>query len=153
MEKVIAREISYAKQAAPSKACTPTSKKSAVRKLWDNYEEVAVVQKTDRLRFVVAAGCREGYRCISIREFYHRQRDDAWVPGRDGIMIPIAAPIGKTRRPDPNNPPKLIYPMQEILLALQQAIEVVMDMDLDDPEKAVWIMPKVSVSEAQEVAK
>lgn len=128
MEKVTAREI-------PSKS-TPKDKP---RKLWDNYQEVAVVQKTDRLRFVVAAACRDGYRCISIREFYHRKRDDAWVPGRDGVMIPIMAPLGKTRKPDPNNPPKMIHPMKEMLAALQQAIDIVMDMDLEDPEKAIWL--------------
>lgn len=126
MEKVTAREI-------------PSKSTAKPRKLWDNYQEVAVVQKTDRLRFVVASACRDGYRCISIREFYHRKRDDAWVPGRDGIMIPIAAPLGKTRKPDPNNLPKMIHPMQEMLTALQQAIEVVMDMDLEDPEKAIWL--------------
>ena len=158
MEKVTAREISHTEREAKGKAMAPKAyvpvhRKSAARKLWDNYEEVAVVQKTDRLRFVVAAACREGYRCISIREFYHRKRDDEWVPGRDGIMIPIAAPINKTRKPDPNNPPKLIYPMEDMLNALQQAIAAAMEMELDDPAKAVWLMPKVTVNDMQEVTK
>lgn len=156
MEKTTAEPLSHVKREEQGKAMAPAAyvpakKRSAARKLWDNFEEVAIVPKTDRLRFVISAGTREGYRCVVIREFYHRKADDAWMPGRDGIMIPIAAPLGKTKKPDPNNPPKLIYPMQEMLLALQQAADIAMNMELDDPDKAVWLMPKVKAENVQEV--
>lgn len=155
MEKVIAREITHVRREEAAKVMAPASyvpakKKSAPRKLWDNYKEVAVIQKTDRLRIVVAACCREGYRCINLREFYHRKRDNVWVPGRDGIMIPIAAPVNRSKTPDPNNPPKLIYPMQEMMLALQQTMEEAMTMELDDPDNAVWLLPKVKAENVQE---
>lgn len=156
MEKVVAREVTHVRREEQGKAMAPAAyvpvhKKSAPRKLWDNYQEVAIIQKTDRLRISVAVGCREGYRCIVLREFYYVKRDDVWKPGRDGIMIPIAAPIGKTRRPDPNKPPKIIYPMKEMMLALEQTMEVAMEMALDDPDNAVWLTPKVKVEKVQEV--
>lgn len=136
--------------ASAPKTSLPGLKRVDPRKLWDNYQEVAVIQKSDRLRFVVAACTREGYRCINIREFYFVKRDNAWKPGRDGIMIPIAAPLHKTRKPDPNNPPKLIYPMREMLLALEQAADIAAEMDLEDPENEVWLMPKVTMKEKEE---
>lgn len=136
--------------ASNPKTSLPGVKRADPRKLWDNYQEVAVIQKSERLRFVIAACTREGYRCINIREFYYVKRDNAWKPGRDGIMIPIAAPLKKTRRPDPNNPPKIIYPMQEMMLALAQAAEIAMDMDLEDSENEVWLMPKATAKEKEE---
>ena len=144
------REELAKKMANTPKVSLPGVKRADPRKLWDNYQEVAVIQKSERLRFVIAACTREGYRCINIREFYYVKRDDIWKPGRDGIMIPIAAPLKKTRRPDPNNPPKIIYPMQEMLLALTQAVDVAVDMDLEDPENEVWLMPKATAKETEE---
>lgn len=117
------------------------------RKLWDNYREVARIQKSDRLCFVIAAGTRDGFRCISVREFYFVKRDGIWKPGRDGIIIPVMAPLGRTRTPDPNNPPRMIHPMRDLLKALVCATDVVMEMDLEDPENEIWLMPKVSEEE------
>ena len=125
-----------------AKQTIPGTKRVDPRKLWDNYREIAYVQKSDRLRFVIAACTREGYRCVNIREFYYVKRDDVWRPGRDGIMFPIVAPLHKTRKPDPNNPPKLIHPMSEMMLALAQAAEYAAEMDLEDPENEVWLKPK-----------
>lgn len=112
------------------------------KKLWDNYIEVASVQKGERLKFVLAAGTRDGYRCVNIREFYFAKKDGVWKPGRDGILIPLVAPSKKSKKPDPNNPPKMLQPMKEMLEALQQAIEVASTMALEDPENAMWLEPK-----------
>ena len=157
MEKVTVKPISHVANEERAKALavapreyTPGLRRVNPRKLWDNYEEIAVIQKSDRLRFVVAACTREGYRCVNIREFYYVKRDDAWKPGRDGIMIPVAAPLHKTRRPDPNNPPKMIYPMSEMLLALAQAAGVAAEMELEDPDNEVWLLPKVTAKETEE---
>ena len=151
MEKVTARPV---QRPQPVRQTTGNTKPKSVvkttpkpKKLWDNYIEIATVQKSDRLRFVVAACTREGYRCINIREFYLRKRDGAWMPGRDGIVIPVVAPLSKTRVPDPNNPPKLIYPIKEMLAALLQATDIATDMDLEDLDHEIWQMPKVTVEE------
>jgi len=109
------------------------------KRLWDNYEEVAVIQKSGKLRFLIAACTRDGFRCVTIREFYKRKRDGQWLPARDGILVPIMVPIGRTKEPDPNNPPKMIHPMQEFISAIIQAADVAREMELSDPEKAVWL--------------
>lgn len=139
METVVARPI------AP--ITSKPEKKIRPRKLWDNYEEIAIVQKSDRLRFVVAACTREGYRCVNIREFYYVKRDGVWKPGRDGIMVPVIAPLHKTRKPDPNNPPKMIHPMADMLLALTQAAEVAAEMDLENVDNEIWLQPKTNEEE------
>lgn len=112
------------------------------KKIWDNYIEVARVQKSDRLCFVIAAGTRDGFRCISVREFYYVKRDNAWKPGRDGIIIPLVMPLGRTRKPDPKNPPTFIKPYVELLKALEQASDVATDMALKDPENEIWTAPR-----------
>lgn len=156
MEQVKAKTLNHATREEHAKVLAndpdlykPGAHKVSPKKLWDNYQEIAIIQKTDRLRYVVAACTREGYRCVNIREFYYVKRDNAWKPGRDGIMIPLASPLGRTRKPDPNNPPKLIYPMREMLLALQQAAEFAAEMDLEDKENEVWLLPKVQMEEKQ----
>lgn len=149
MEKVTARFIPIPATPLPKR---PKSKPAVPkpRKLWDNHKEVAVIQKSDRLRIAVDACTRDGFRCLSIREYYFAKRDGVWKPGRDGIIVPIMAPIGKTRTPDPNNPPKMIYPLKELLKALVLATDVAMEMDLEDPENEVWLMPKQTVEETEE---
>lgn len=112
--------------------------KTKQKKIWDNYREVAHVRKNDRLKFVIVAGCREGYRCISIREFYWRKKDNSWQPGRDGIVIPLVSPLGKTNRPDCTAVPTMIRPMDGMLEDIKKAIEVVSEMDLADPAHELW---------------
>lgn len=124
-----------------------TIQEPKLRKLWDNYEEIARIQKSDRLCFVVAACVREGFRCISIREFYYVKREDIWKPGRDGIILPVISPLGRTRKPDPNNPPKMIHPAKEMALAIAQAIETALEMELEDDDNAVWFEPKLPKKE------
>lgn len=156
MEKVIAKPMNHVSREERAKVIandpslyTPGDRKISPRKMWDNYQEIAIIQKSDRLRYVISAATREGYRCVNIREFYYVKRDDVWKPGRDGIVIPLASPLNKSRKPDPNNPPKMIYPMREMLLALQQAADTAAEMDLEDPDNEVWLMPKVKVEETE----
>lgn len=118
-------------------------------RMWDNYEEVAVIQKSARLRFAIAACTRDGFRCVVIRELYFRKRDGQWLPSKNGIMIPIMAPITRTSTPDPNNLPKMVYPMHELLLALTQAADVAEHMELADPDKAVWLYYEDKTEEEQ----
>lgn len=115
------------------------AEKRKPKRAWDNYEEVAFIQKSAKLSFLIAACTRDGFRCVTIREFYHRQRDDQWVPTKNGVMIPLVSPITRTKEPDPNNLPRIIYPMQEFMSALVQAVGVAQEMELADPENAVWL--------------
>lgn len=108
------------------------------KRVWDNYREIAEVRKNDRLKFVIAAGARNGYRCLCIREFYLRQRDGVWMPGRDAVVIPLTAPLNQ------NNLSKLemIHPAEDLLAKMPEAIEYAKNMALADPEHEVWFTPK-----------
>lgn len=128
----------YAATRAEREAKKEAARRRPIR-VWDNYEEIAVIQKSPKLRFHIAACTRDGFRCVAIREFYLRQRDGTWMPGRNGISIPLASPLTRTRTPDPNNIPVVIYPMREFFSALQQAIEIAQEMELANPENAIWI--------------
>ena len=104
------------------------------KKIWDNYKELFEIRKSDRIKFVVAAATRDGFRYVNIREFYLRQRDSEWRPGRDGITIPLHAPIDKGTN--------IIHPMADFLKAVAEAIPVVEAMELADDDNAVWYPAK-----------
>lgn len=137
-----------AKRGEANRAIREAEKRKPTR-MWDNYEEVAVIQKSVRLRFSIAACTRDGFRCVVIRELYFRKRDGQWMPSKNGIMIPIMSPITRTATPDPNNLPQIVYPMREILLALAQAADVAEHMELADPDKAVWLYYEDKTEEEQ----
>jgi hypothetical protein len=107
---------------------------SKPKKVWDNYKELFEIQKSDRIKFVVAAATRDGFRYINIREFYLRQRDNEWKPGRDGITIPLKAPLNKGT--------SFIEPGAEMIKAIEEASKYVADMELADDANAVWYQPK-----------
>jgi hypothetical protein len=104
------------------------------KRIWDNYMELYEVQKSDKIKFVIAAATRDGFRYINIREFYMRARDGVWKPGRDGITIPIVAPIEKGA--------KMLYPVEEMLTFISATADYVKLMELADPEHEVWYPPK-----------
>ena len=101
-----------------------------MKKIWDNFEEVAEVRKSDSIKFVISAATREGFRYINIREFYLRKKDGVWKPGRDGITIPLKVGINKGE--------KFIEPFLDIIQALTKASSVAKSMELMDDNKAVW---------------
>lgn len=118
------------------------AKKEALRlkpkRVWDNYVEVAIIQKSSKLRFQVCCGTRDGYRYVIVHEWY-MLKNGAWKPSRHGIRIPLVMPINRTTTPDPDNKPSFIHPMQELIPALLQAFEIAKDMELADPDNAVWL--------------
>ena len=107
----------------------------AQKRLWDNYRVVGEVKKSDKIKFVIGAGVRDGVRYLNIREFYHTKKDDAWKPGRDGITIPLKVPIEKGT--------KIIEPCPLFISVMQEAIETLEGMALSDPEHAVYAPQKV----------
>ncbi len=106
------------------------------KKIWDNYTQIGEVRKSDKLKFVIAAATRNGYRYINIREFYYRNKTAQWVPSRDGITIPLTAPLNKGE--------KFISPYADMAETLAKAAEVLKDMALLDDEHAVWQEVKLS---------
>lgn len=104
------------------------------KKIWDNYKVIGEVQKSDFIKFVVAAGYRDGVKYINIREFYLRRRDNVWMPGRDGITIPVVVPIKQGA--------ELIKPYEVLGALLDKTVEEFNTLPMDDPENAVWYTPK-----------
>ena len=101
------------------------------RRIWDNYAIIGEVQKSSKIKFVIAAGIRDGVRYINIREFYLRQRDGVWKPGRDGITIPLRIPVDKGT--------KVIAPYDEFIKMLAEPKEALVVKELADEENAVFV--------------
>lgn len=104
------------------------------KKIWDNYKELFEIQKSDRIKFVVAAATRDGFRYINIREFYCRIADGVWRPGRDGVTIPLVAPIKEGA--------EMLTPAHDMIESIMKAAEFAKDMDLADDANAVWYPAK-----------
>ena len=104
------------------------------KRIWDNYKELFEVQKSDKIKFVVAAATRDGVRYVNIREFYLRQRDGVWKPGRDGITIPLAAPV--------ESGSKILSVCADMLKAIADAAVEADIMELADEANAVWYPAK-----------
>lgn len=104
------------------------------KKIWDNYKVIGEVQKSDAIKLVVAAGYRDGIKYLNIREFYLRKRDNEWMPGRDGITIPVVAPIKQGT--------VLIRPYDILSSLMAKTVEELETMPLEDAANAVWYTPK-----------
>ena len=109
--------------------------KTKQKRIWDNFEEIAEVRKSESIKFVLAAATRDGFRYLNIREFYLRKKDNTWMPGRDGITIPLMAPLNKGEQ--------FIYPYKAMTEALQKTAKFAYGMDLMDEEKAVYVEVQV----------
>ena len=110
------------------------------RKLWDNYRIIGEVRKGEKYKFVVAAAAVNGFRFVTIREFYYRKADNTWQAGKDGITIPIIMPVNR-RNPE-NGKLQVIAPMKNLMPLLEKAMAEATTMDLADPEHELWFTPK-----------
>ena len=104
------------------------------KRIWDNYKEIGEVRKSDSIKFVVAAAIRDGVKYINIREFYKRKKDEVWMPGRDGITIPLLVPINKGK--------ERLTPYVEMSALFSKAAAELDIMPLADDEHAVYITKK-----------
>lgn len=104
------------------------------KRIWDNFKEIGEVRKSEAIKFVVAAAIRDGVRYINIREFYKRKKDNVWMPGRDGITIPLVVPInsGKDR----------LTPYTEMYDLFSKAAAELDVMPLADEANAVYVTKK-----------
>lgn len=104
------------------------------KRIWDNFKEIGEVRKSDAIKFVIAAAIRDGVKYINIREFYKRKSDDVWMPGRDGITIPLVVPIeqGKAR----------LTPYTEMIDIINKTVAELETMELADEAHAVYITKK-----------
>lgn len=119
----------------PQQAGIIKEAESSMKRLWDNYAIIGEVQKNNKIKFVLGAGIRDGVRYINIREFYLRQRDGAWMPGRDGITLPLAVPIDEGT--------KILKPYSEMLKMLDETARALEVMELSDEDNAVYVEKKV----------
>lgn len=104
------------------------------KRIWDNFKEIGEVQKSDSIKFVIAAAIRDGVKYINIREFYKRKRDEVWMPGRDGITIPLVVPV--------NNGKDRLTPYSEMTALISKAAEELDTMPLADEAHTVYITKK-----------
>ena len=114
------------------------NKATRTKKVWDNYKIVAEVKKSERLKFVFAAGTLNGFRYINIREFYLRKSDGVWRPGRDGINLPLLSPLRESLKD--GGELQTITPAEDFARAFATAMDYVSDMELADPDNEVWLM-------------
>ena len=104
------------------------------KRIWDNFKEIGEVRKSDSIKFIIAAAIRDGVKYINIREFYKRKRDEVWMPGRDGITIPLVVPV--------NNGADRLTPYSEMTELISKAATELETMELADEEHAVYITKK-----------
>ena len=104
------------------------------KRIWDNFKEIGEVQKSGSIKLVISAAIRDGVKYINIREFYKRKRDEVWMPGRDGITIPLVVPV--------NNGADRLTPYSEMTALISKAAEELDTMPLADEAHAVYITKK-----------
>ena len=108
--------------------------KPKIKRIWDNYQTIGEVQKSDHLKLVVSAATRDGVRYINIREFYFKTSTGTWGHGRDGITIPLLRPIEKGT--------KLIEPYFGLIDLLAETMRYAKTMDLTNEANAVYYIKK-----------
>lgn len=104
------------------------------KRIWDNYKVIGEVRKSEAIKLVVAAACRDGVRYICVREFYLTKRSQEWKPGRDGIVIPMEIPINKGA--------DICQTYAGFMTELTKAAHEVTNMPLADEKNAVYIEVK-----------
>lgn len=109
------------------------------KRIWDNYVVVGEVQKSDRIKFVVAVAVRNGVKYLNIREFYFKKADSIWKPGRDGITIPMAVPVELGV--------KVIKPYLGFRDLLAEAAVYSESIELYDEANALYYTPKEKTNE------
>lgn len=102
----------------------------AKKRIWDNFEVIGEVKKSEATRLVVAAAIRDGYRCVNVREFYLKKSTQEWKPARDGINVPILVPL--------NQGTEYIKPATDLIDLLLKCCNRLPQMELLDEEKAVY---------------
>jgi hypothetical protein len=105
-----------------------------MRKVWDNYRVIGEVTKSDRTKFVVALGTRDGVKYINIREFYLKKKEQIWKPSLEGISIPLTYPIQEGT--------KILRPATGLMNLITMAVQQSPDFALADPEHEIWYTPK-----------
>lgn len=105
-----------------------------MKRVWDNFETIGEVKKTDRVKFVVSAAARDGYRYVVIREFYFAAKSGMWHPAKDGVMIPLMVPL--------KNNGGTITPAMDLFKLYKEAMLHASKMDLMNEDNMVFIERK-----------
>lgn len=152
MKVAHARALDYdkaatlAKSKAPKESMVPVvlTRTYGIRKIYDNYQVIAEIEKDARHRIRVAAGTLDGYRYVILREFYYSKREDTWKPGREGMFIPLVVPF-KTAG---SSIPTFKDIGAEFFESVTKAMEVAKTMPLADAENTVYIPTNYTKSKA-----
>jgi len=56
---------------------------------WDRVESVQWVDRSERSKYQVLVGEKNGKTFVNIREFYKTQYNPEWLPSRNGMSIPV----------------------------------------------------------------
>lgn len=86
------KAIEMAKGKVPDKPVVNLSKHS-LHKIWDNHEIIADVPTDDAHFIRIVSGTIDGYRYVTLREFYYNHGDGEFKAGKNGIRIPMFAPF------------------------------------------------------------
>lgn len=105
-----------------------------MKRIWDNYKVIGEVKKSDSIKIVVAAAIRDGVRYINMREFYIRKRDNVWMPGRDGLTVPIMIPVKEGT--------EMLRTYDGLLPLLAGAAKELETMPIEDANNAVYMQRK-----------
>lgn len=105
-----------------------------MKRIWDNYKVIGEVKKSDSIKIVVAAAVRDGVKYINLREFYIRKRDNAWMPGRDGLTIPIMIPVKEGT--------EMLDTYAKIMPLLEATAKELETMPIEDATNAVYVTKK-----------
>lgn len=127
------------------KASTPKVRLSqfGVRRLWDNYQIIGEVIKSTNRKFVVAACTVDGYRYLSITEFYYRVCDCTWQPSSVGITVPVMCPDFANMTDD--GLPTMMRPLDALIELIDQAKSTVETMELVDPDNRIYIARRTNL--------
>lgn len=138
------KAVAAAKERAPDRPVTPVvlNKVYGVRKVFDNYEFIADVQKEDRFRTRIAAATLNGFRYVVLREFYYHSKSDSWRPGKNGLYIPMFVPT----RLNGGDVPQIVDVGDTFLANFMKAMEVAKTMPLADDNNMLYILPNYTKS-------
>lgn len=121
-----------AKEKVPDKPVVQLGR-YGVHKMYDNYRPIADIRKSTRKCIRVAIGTRDGYRYVILREFYKSRTSDGWVPGREGMIIPLTGVIFSE-----DDPPKFINVCETLFNTCIEALHEAETMELYDKENALY---------------
>lgn len=105
-----------------------------LHKIFDNYRIIGDVEVDERHMLRIAAGTLDGYRYVTIREFYYNHYSGTFKPARFGVRIPMISPFYEDGKGI-----TLKNVGDDVLANIVKAFAEAQTMDLADPNNALYI--------------